>query len=320
MSPGSHPGPATRAPGRQTVGVIGLGIMGSHYARHLIDAGFEVPGFDVSAQRCREFVDAGGRLCASPAEVVGRASVVVIALSSIAAFRAVMVEADAGSRVSRPEQIFVEMGTLPMALKEEARTLLENRGAHLVDAPVTGTRIHAEQKDLVVYASGSEAVVSRVRPILESFARDVRYVGAFGTGMKLKMITNHLVAVHNVATAEALSFAASAGLDRQLVYDLIAGGPASSRVFEFRGPLMIEARYANPTMRMDVFEKDLQIIDDFAQDVRASTPLFEASRDVYREALARGMKGDDVAATFEILQARTEVKRTAPAAGAAEPR
>jgi L-threonate 2-dehydrogenase len=297
-----------------------LGIIGSPYARHLIDAGFEVSGFDISEERCQEFVDAGGYLCASPAEVVMRATVVVLVLSSVAAFRSVMLEADASSRVSRPGQIFVEMGTLPIALKEEARNLLESRGAHLVDAPVTGTRIHAEAKELVVYASGSEAIVSQVMPILECFARDIRYVGEFGSGMKLKMVTNHLVAVHNVATAETLSLALKAGLDLKLVYDLIAGGPASSRVFEFRGPLMIAAQYANPTMRIDVFEKDIQLIDDFAQAVKASTPLFEASRDVYREALARGLRSEDVAATFEILKARTKVKRTAPAAGPADPR
>ena len=145
----------------------------------------------------------------------------------------------------------------------------------------------------------------RSRPTPRSARASLRYVGEFGTGMKLKMVTNHLVAVHNVAAAEALSFAASAGLDLQQVYDLIAGGPASSAVFGFRGPLMVEGRYDPPTMRMDVFEKDLQIIDEFATALHAATPLFQASLGVYREALAQGVTHEDVAATFEVLKGRS---------------
>jgi 3-hydroxyisobutyrate dehydrogenase-like beta-hydroxyacid dehydrogenase len=299
-------------PGLRAVGVIGLGIMGSRYARHLIEAGFDVAGFDVAADRCEEFTAVGGRLCASPAEVIDSAGVVVVALSAVAAFRSVMLDEGAAPSHARVGQILVEMGTLPIALKDEARQLLVQRGAHLVDAPVTGTRIHAERKELVVYASGDEAVVARARPVLEAFARDVRFVGEFGTGMKLKMVTNHLVAVHNVAAAEALAFAASAGLDLRSVYDLIAGGPASSAVFGFRGPLMVEARYHPPTMRMDVFEKDLQIIDEFATALNAATPLFHASLGVYREALAQGMTSEDVAATFEILKARSRASMPPP--------
>lgn len=279
--------------------------MGGLYARHLIDVGYAVCGFDVSDARCQAFVDGGGTRCASAVGVVERAGTVLTALSAIAAFRSVLLDTGAASAAARPGQIFLEMGTLPMALKDEARRLLEARGAHLIDAPVTGTRIHAERKELVVYASGAEAVVAQARPVLQAFARDVRYVGPFGSGMKLKMVTNHLVAVHNVATAEALSFASSAGLDLNLVYDLIAGGPASSKVFDFRGPLMINTNYANPTMRIDVFEKDLQVIDGYAQTVQAAMPLFTASCEVYREASAQGLAAEDVSVTFEILKERS---------------
>lgn len=284
------------------IGMVGLGIMGSQYARHLCEAGFEVAGFDVDAARQRELADAGGTPCASAVEVVERCSIVITALSSIDAFRAVMLSPESAARHARRDQIFVEMGTLPIALKTMACRQLEAGGARMIDAPVTGTRIHAERKELVVYASGDETVVAAVRPVLEAFARDVRFVGAFGAGMKLKMVTNHLVAVHNVAAAEALSLAASAGLDLQLVYDLIAGGPASSAVFGFRGPLMIEHRYEPATMRLDVFDKDLEIIDDFARSVHAATPLFDASRSVYDTALAQGRTNEDVAATFEVLR------------------
>nr|WP_255592467.1 NAD-binding protein [Bordetella sp. BOR01] len=124
--------------------------------------------------------------------------------------------------------------------------------------------------------------------------------------MKLKMITNHLVAVHNVATAEALSLAFLAGLDLRLVHELIADGPASSGIFSFRGPLMIEGRYDTPTMRLDVFQKDLDIINAYARELHARTPLFDAGAAVYRSALVQGNASEDVSAVFRVLsQAET---------------
>lgn len=294
-----------KSPDKPSVGVIGLGIMGSQYAKHLIAAGFEVAGCDTSSERLDELLATGGRPIKSAVELVERSAVVIIALSSIAAFQDVVLGAESIAKVARGGQVFVEMGTLPIALKEQARQLLVQHGADMIDAPVTGTRIHAERKELVVYASGAESVVARIFPVLEAFARDVRYVGPFGAGMKLKMVTNHLVAIHNVAAAETLSLAAQAGLDLQMVYDLIAGGPASSAVFGFRAPLMIQARYEPPTMRMDVFEKDLQLIQEFATSLHAAAPLFEASLGVYRAALSQGMKAQDVAATFEVMRNRS---------------
>jgi len=109
------------------------------------------------------------------------------------------------------------------------------------------------------------------------------------------------VAVHNVATAEALALAQRAGLDVHLAYELINGGPARSDVFGFRGPIMASGEYRNATMRLDVFDKDLAIIDAFARSVRADTPLFDAGIDVYRAALAHGDPAEDVSAVFRQL-------------------
>jgi 3-hydroxyisobutyrate dehydrogenase-like beta-hydroxyacid dehydrogenase len=281
--------------------VIGLGIMGGLYAQHLLAAGFTVTGYDVSAERIESFRQAGGQVAASPTEVVERADIVVVALSSISAFHSVLLDADSAAAHARPDQIFIETGTIPIALKMQMCDHLARHGAKAIDAPVTGTRLHAERKELVVYASGEDADFERVRTVIEAFASDVRFVGAFGTGMKLKIITNLLVAVHTGAAAEALSLAKTAGLDLQMVYDLINGGPAGSSVFGFRGPLMIENRFKEPTMRVDVFSKDVEIIGNFARTLGAATPLFDASSLLYHKALEDGMKAEDISAVFNVL-------------------
>ena len=291
--------------GADPVGVVGLGIMGSEYARHLLAAGYRVCGFDVAADRLANFEAAGGIVCASAGDVAARAVVVLTALSSLPAYQQAVLASDGVAGHVGSRSIVVDTGTFPLELKQEAQRVFALRGARMVDAPVTGTRVHAERKELVVYASGREGDVREVRPVLEAFARDVRYVGAFGAGIKLKLVTNHLVAVHTAAAAEALSLAKSAGLDLQMVYDLIAGGPASSAVFGFRGPLIVADKFVPATMRMDVFEKDLDTINGFREQVAAVTPLLDASCALYKQALADGMHEQDISAAYRVLRERS---------------
>jgi putative dehydrogenase len=287
------------------VGVVGLGIMGSEYARHLLAAGYAVSGYDVAQQRLLALQAAGGVPCSSARAVAAHADVVITALSSVAAYRAAVLGTDGVSAAARSGTVVVDTGTFALDLKAEARTALAERGARMIDAPVTGTRIHAETRDLVMYASGNAGDVEEVRPVLQAFAKDVRYVGAFGTGIKLKLVTNHLVAIHTAAAAEALSLARSANLDLQLVYDVIAGGPGSSAVFGFRGPLIVNGRFTPATMRLDVFAKDLETIGALRDDVHAATPLLDASRGLYAEALAQEMGEQDISATYRILRQRS---------------
>jgi 3-hydroxyisobutyrate dehydrogenase-like beta-hydroxyacid dehydrogenase len=289
------------------LGVIGLGIMGSLYARHLVAAGHEVYGYDVSSERLETFKEEGGHACGSVDEVIAQAEMIFVALSSLAAFEAVLIDPAGPASRARPGQIFVETGTIPIATKLRARDHVMQRGAAMLDTPVTGTRVHAELKKLVIYASGEQADFERVLPVMRDFANDVRYVGPFGAGMKLKIVTNLLVAVHNVAAAEALALAKAAGLDLPLVHELIMSGAAGSVAFDFRGKFMVEGRFEPATMRMDVFSKDLDIIGDFARSVDSSTPLFDSSALVYHAALDQGMRSQDVAAVFDVLSTHPAV-------------
>jgi len=286
---------------RPSVGVIGLGIMGGLYARHLVEAGYTVFGYDVDADRMAAFSEAGGEPEGSPASVIAQADIVLTSLSSIDAFKAVLIDPSGPVGQAREGQLFIETGTIPIEMKEAARDHLRTHGAEMIDTPVTGTRLHAETKDLVVYLSGEEAACERARPVIEAWARDVRYVGPFGAGMKLKIVTNLLVAVHNVAAAEALALAKVAELDLRIVYDLINSGAATSKAFGFRGLMMLEDRTADATMRMDVFSKDLAIIGAFAGSVHAETPLFDSSAELYQRALDQGIRTKDIAAVFDLL-------------------
>lgn len=283
-----------------TVGLIGLGIMGMAYAGNLSRKGFALVGYDpVPEARARLAALPGAAAVDSPADVAARADLILMALPSVAALEAVV----AGMAPAlRPGQVVAEMGTLPIPAKEAARDRLAQAGAVLMDCPVSGTGAQAEKGDLVVYLSGPEAAGARLRPVMEAIATDVKFVGPFGNGMKLKLVANLLVSIHNLATAEALMFAQRQGLDLRMVYDALAGGgAATSRMFEMRAPLMIEDRYEPATMKMDVYMKDVSLIMDQARAVDAPIPLMAATVPYYEAGLAQGRHKQDTAALFAVM-------------------
>lgn len=280
------------------VGIIGLGIMGIAYARNLRKAGYTVTGFDPAPEANASLEDCGGEALASPRAVAEKADVILIALASIPALREVSAQI---AEVARKDQVVAEMGTLPLDAKEDVRTLLAQKGCPLLDCPVSGTGAQAATGDLVIFASGESEAFETIKPVFEAFARDVRHVGAFGAGIKLKYVANLLVTIHNLAAAEALLLAKKSGLDLQMVYDAVRSGAGNSRMFEMRGPMMINDTYEPATMKMDVYMKDLTLILDHARDVRAPLPLMTASLPYYMAALSQGRDKQDTAALFAVL-------------------
>lgn len=284
---------------KMKVGIIGLGIMGRAYAAQLCKAGYEVHGFDLAPEGMAKLRELGGQPRESVADVARNADHLLIALPSIAALRAVVEEI---APALREGMVVAEMGTLPLEAKEEARAAIETHGAVMLDCPVSGTGAQAAKGDLVVYMSGDASASEFVRPIFESLASDVRHVGPFGAGMKLKYVANLLVSIHNLATAEALLLAERSGLDLQMTFDAIAsGGAGSSRMFEMRGPLMIKHEYEPATMKMDVYMKDVMLILEHARSVDCPVPLMATSLSYYSAALAQGRHKQDTAALFEVV-------------------
>jgi 3-hydroxyisobutyrate dehydrogenase-like beta-hydroxyacid dehydrogenase len=282
-----------------TVGIIGLGIMGIAYARNLIAGGFEVVGFDPSPAAQDALRIAGGGVFATPRDVSRASDAIIVALASVPALEAVTEGIVAGLR---PATVVIEMGTLPIEAKDCARVAVEAAGGHFLDCPVSGTGAQAVMRDLVVFASGDGGAIQAARPVLEAVARDVREVGPFGAGMKLKYVANLLVAIHNIAAAEALLLAERSGLDPAMALDALRGGAGGSRMLDVRGPLMVAESFEPATMKLEVFQKDLALIADYARAVGAAVPLFQASLAVYDAAMEEGRAKQDTASVFGVLK------------------
>jgi putative dehydrogenase len=283
----------------KTVGVIGLGIMGSAMSASLLRAGFTVIGYDILEARRREHRKAGGTAARSCRDLASRADVIVTSLPSSDALLDVAEEL---AKPARRHQIIVETSTLPIPVKEAARERLGASGVTLLDCPLSGTGAQARAKDLVVYASGDRKAYTRVAPVLNGFARAHYYVGAFGAGSKMKFVANLLVAIHNVAAAEALVLAKKSGLDPAMVLKVVAAGAGNSRMLEVRGPMMVKGDYSKATMKVQVWQKDMTIIGEFARKLDCPTPLFSASAAFYTAAMAMGRGAEDTASVCAVLE------------------
>jgi 3-hydroxyisobutyrate dehydrogenase-like beta-hydroxyacid dehydrogenase len=297
-----------------SVGVIGLGIMGSAMAANLMRAGYDVVGYDVLASRRQRHRRRGGAVARDSRDVGSRAAIVVSSLPSAEALletaEAVAEGVRRGPRPRRRSPVVIEVSTLPIRVKERARGTLAAAGATLLDCPVSGTGPQAREKDLAVYASGSRIAYRRVVPVLEGFARSHHYVGPFGAGSTMKFVANLLVAIHNVAAAEALVLAMKAGLDPAKVFKVVADGAGSSRMLQVRGPMMVKGDYANAMMKLGLWQKDMRIIADFARELGCPTPLFTATVPLYAAAMAAGRDTDDTAAVCEVLEKMAGHRRT----------
>jgi putative dehydrogenase len=285
------------------VGVIGLGIMGSAMSVNLLKARFEVQGYDIVAARRSALGRIGGTARRSAADVASQASFVITSLPSSDALHEVAKE------LPSRQCIVVETSTLPIEEKLKARDTLKRKGVALLDCPLSGTGAQARAKDLVVYGSGERKAFEKCKPVLAAFSRSNHYLGAFGNGSKMKFVANLLVAIHNVSAAEAFALGMKAGLDPETIFKVVGDGAGTSRMFQVRGPQMVKGRYDHATMKVQVWQKDMKIIGEFAAKLGVPTPLFNASAAIYNAAMAQGYAKEDTAAVCAVIEAMAGLRR-----------
>lgn len=283
-----------------TVGMLGLGIMGSAMSPNLLAAGFKIAGFDVSADRMAAFAAGGGTPAASPRAVAEATDIIISVLPSVKALDLVVSGADGILAAGRTGQILIEASTLPLEDKQRIRANALP-ALTLLDCPLSGTGAQAASKDLLVYASGDSASISRCKTVFDGFARATHDLGAFGNGSKMKFVANLLVSIHNVAAAEAFVLGMKAGLDPEAIYRVVGDGAGGSRMFTIRGPQMIADVYEPATMKVDIWQKDMKIISEFAAGLNCPTPLLSACAPLYTAAMAQGRGAQDTAAVCAVL-------------------
>ncbi len=290
----------------KTIGIIGLGIMGGAFARNLAADGWKVIGYDIDAGRNSEAKAAGAEIAHSAEAVAETASDIITSLPTP---RAVLDTAEVIARAKAAKRTVIEASTLSLDDKTAFKAILEKAGHTVLDCPMSGTGAQAAVKDLVVYASGDSAAIKRLQSMFLGFARKVHDLGPYGNGSKMKFVANHLVAIHNVAAAEAMVLAMKAGLDPHQTVEVIGSGAGTSRMFELRAPMMARNHYLPATMRSSTWKKDMTVIGDFASDLACPTPLFDVSATLYTSALALGLGPEDTGSVCVALEKMAGLRR-----------
>jgi putative dehydrogenase len=285
------------------VGIIGLGVMGSAVAGHLLEGGHAVRGFDIESDRLEVLASMGGTPEQSVGAVAQESEVVLLWLPNVAALDHVAAEL---CTAAQSGLVVVEMGTLPLDAKLRARAALVAAGADLLDAPVSGTGRQADDATLVVFASGSVASFGKVQPLFDLIGKETHHFPEFGHGSVMKYLANLLVTIHNVAAAEAHVLGMAAGMDSGLIQRVIGGSVASSGMWDIRGPMMVADSYKPPAGRLDIIVKDANIIKDYAEGLGAPTPLLDAALGLYEDASNEGMGDLDAAAVCRYLKSQLD--------------
>jgi 3-hydroxyisobutyrate dehydrogenase-like beta-hydroxyacid dehydrogenase len=288
------------------VGIVGLGIMGGAFAENLVAAGWRVVGYDIDPARRRAMARAGVEIASDAKSLAAAVPTIITSLPKPSALDQT-VAAIAAARV--PPRVIVEASTFRMEDKAKAERALRKAGHVLLDCPVSGTGSQARVKDLVIYASGDSKAIRKLRPMFAAFSRAVHDLGPFGNGSRMKYVANLLVAINNVATAEAMVLGLKSGLDAKTVFEMVATGAGNSRVFELRAPMMVKDRYDDATMKVSVWQKDMAVIGEFARDLDCPTPMFDATVPVYNKAMRSGHAEHDTAAVCAVLEKMAGVKR-----------
>lgn len=280
------------APDR-AVAVIGLGSMGLGMAVSLLRNGWSVFGCDVSAAARGRLVEAGGTACETPAQASADAEIVLSVVVNASQTETILFGPDGAVQAMVEGALFVSSATMAPSDARALAARLGERGILYLDAPISGGAQKAAAGELTVMASGSPAAFDKATPLLEAVARKVYRLGDEpGVAASVKMINQLLAGVHIAAACEAITLAAKLGLDLPTVYDVVVGSAGNSWMFENRVPHVLAGDYS-PLSSVEIFIKDLGIVQDMTRAARYPAPIAAAALQMYLAAAGAGFGRDD---------------------------
>ncbi len=285
-----------------TIGIVGLGLLGHAVASRLIVAKYPVVGYNVVPDKARALVALGGRAADSVDEVDRHADAVCFVLPSLASVEQTILALKDDR--ARPGRAVIQMSTISPVLTEKLARETAARGRRFLDCPISGTSAQVARGDGIVMVGGDRGDFEHWRPVLESVLPRAYHVGTAGQAMLLKLIANLLVAVHSAAAAEALSMARRGGLDAARALEILTAGAANSKMLEVRGPLIVREEFP-AQMKLELFMKDLHLIQDSARAMGAWIPLTDVAETLYAAVNAAGHGGEDLSVVVKALDDRT---------------
>jgi 3-hydroxyisobutyrate dehydrogenase len=272
----------------ELVGFIGLGIMGQGMVRNLLKAGFEVNIWNRTAKRMDPLVEAGAKKTNSPADLASKCDIVITCVSDTPDVQEVVLSESGVIHGVRPGALLVDMSTISPQATREIAAKLEEKGVHMLDAPISGGSEGAAKGTLSIMIGGDAKQVARAMPYFEAMGKTITHVGGHGAGQMVKLVNQILVVVNMLATAEALLFGQAGGLDLQKTLEAVTQGAAGSWMLSNRGPQVLERDW-RPGFTIDLQQKDLRLVleaaDQMGVPLMATNMIFNLYRTLQREGL-----------------------------------
>jgi 3-hydroxyisobutyrate dehydrogenase-like beta-hydroxyacid dehydrogenase len=285
------------------VAFIGLGAMGSRMATNLLQAGFKLRVYNRDRAKANPFVDKGAEVADSPAAAASGAEFVVSMVADDAASRAVMLGASGAIAGADAGTVIIDSSTNSPALAREVAKVAAQRKLVYLDAPVSGSLMQAQGKELVFMVGGEHGAFDKAQPLFKAMGRMARRAGGSGAGSTIKLINNMLSGTMTAALAEAAQIAEAAGVDQTAALEILGEGAAASRLLKSKLPKMLKRDFA-PQFQLELMEKDLRYFVDMASALDRPAPIASLVRSQYQSARRARIGKLDACAVF--LQAAGE--------------
>lgn len=286
----------------QGIGFIGIGLMGQHMARRLLEAGHPLTVWNRTPEKAKGLLGAGAIWGTSPKAVAQASDVVITMVTDSKASEEVICGADGVLEGAHPGLIIIDMGSIAPEMSRSIAERARAKGVPMLDAPVTGNPNVASEGKLGIMVGGPKETFDICIPIFQKMGVKIVYVGQNGLGTTLKLINNLILGVAIEAVSEALVLATKAGIDPQRVIEITSVGGARTGAMETRGPRMIKREFS-PHFSTNNMYKDLSLALKLAEEVGVSLPATSISREMLRAAKSQG-KGDlDSCIVMTVLEA-----------------
>lgn len=295
----------------ETIGVIGLGIMGKPMAQNLLKAGFTVHVWNRTASKMDELVQAGATASASPAEVARAATIVITIVTDSPDVEQVVLGPNGVIEGVQQGSVLIDMSTISPGVTRDIAARLREKGVHMLDAPVSGGQIGAINGTLSIMVGGDAPIFERCQPVFKAMGQRIVHCGGNGQGQVTKAVNQTIVAGTMAAVAEGLTFAAKAGADLDAVFQAVSGGAANSWQLENLGARILKGDFA-PGFMLKLQQKDLRIVLDAAQDM--GLPMFTTPlvHQLYRALEQEGLGDEGTQAYIKVLEKLAGVEARAP--------
>jgi 3-hydroxyisobutyrate dehydrogenase-like beta-hydroxyacid dehydrogenase len=285
----------------KTVGFIGLGNIGTPMSQNLLQAGFDLIGFDLVENPA--FVAAGGRFAQSVQEVGQQAEVIIQSLPTVAALEATITGL---LEVAREGQVVIDISGYSLDAKRQAAERLAERGITMLDCEISGLPFMVANRTAVIFQAGDEECVSGLQDVFDGMADRCFFLGEFGNATKMKLLANMMVAIHNSVAGEVLNLAARVGVDPDTAVRVLGSSAGGSVTFSNKAPVMLARDFAGGPGPFRHMGHYLDRASEIARQAGAATPLLDKTREFYQLAEEQGRGDQDIAAVIELLEAASQ--------------